>query len=69
MLWVQKDLGPAVLALLKNYTDPSKDILGQTFIVASERMTYGHFADLIQEGVSRFQNFPPSASHQCRYIY
>lgn len=49
-VWIEKDLGPSVLALFKNYNDPSKDILGQTFYIVSERITYADLVKTLAEG-------------------
>ena len=50
MLWVERDLGQCVLALLKNYESRAKDVLGQTFYAVSERMTYTQLAEQLQTG-------------------
>lgn len=49
-VWIGKDLGPSVLALLKNYKDTSKEILGQTFYVVSERISYVELVKILSEG-------------------
>lgn len=51
-VWIEKDLGPSVLALLKNYQDDSKEILGRTFFVVSERITNADFVKTLEEGAS-----------------
>lgn len=53
-VWIEKDLGPSVLALLKNYEDTSKEILGQTFIIVSDRLTYAETIKTFEEGAYRF---------------
>ncbi|KAJ7160137.1 hypothetical protein C8R46DRAFT_1223634 [Mycena filopes] len=44
--WVGRDVPAAVLALLKNYQDVSKNILGQSCQVVNEEMTYPEVAAL-----------------------
>ncbi|KAJ6487253.1 hypothetical protein C8R47DRAFT_519140 [Mycena vitilis] len=44
--WVEHDVPVAVLALLKNYTDPSKNISGKTYPVVTARTTYGELTAL-----------------------
>ncbi|KAJ7785289.1 hypothetical protein DFH07DRAFT_726510 [Mycena maculata] len=42
--WVQRDVGEAVLALLKNYTDPSKNVLGRAYPVLTATLTFPELA-------------------------
>lgn len=50
LVWAEKDLGPSVLAILKNYKENSNAILGQSFVVVSERITYAEFVKILEEG-------------------
>lgn len=50
LVWIGKDLGPSVLALLKNYQNKGKEILGQTFTVVSQLITVEELVKTIQEG-------------------
>ncbi|KAJ7490658.1 hypothetical protein FB451DRAFT_1220677 [Mycena latifolia] len=38
--WVERDVAGAVLALLKNYTDPSKNISGKSYPVVNATLSY-----------------------------
>ncbi|KAJ7705001.1 hypothetical protein B0H17DRAFT_1156950 [Mycena rosella] len=42
--WVQRDIPAAVLALLKNYTDPSKNISGKSYPIINGIIPYGELA-------------------------
>ncbi|KAJ7751739.1 hypothetical protein DFH07DRAFT_825976 [Mycena maculata] len=42
--WVQHDVGEAVLALLKSYTDPSKSVSGKTYPVITAAITFPDLA-------------------------
>ncbi|KAF7365654.1 NmrA domain-containing protein [Mycena venus] len=44
--WVTRDVGPAVLALLKNYDDPTKAISGKVFPVVNSCVTYPELAEM-----------------------
>jgi hypothetical protein len=48
--WVGHDLGAAALALLTNYTDASKGVLGKSYPVVSLRFTYTELAEAIAAG-------------------
>jgi hypothetical protein len=50
MTWVAHDLGQAAVALLTNYSDPSKRVLGKSYPVVSFRLTYPEFAAAIAKG-------------------
>jgi hypothetical protein len=50
MTWVAHDLGQAAVALLTNYTDASKGVLGKSYPVVSFRPTYPQFAEAIAKG-------------------
>lgn len=51
MVWIGKDLGQSVLALLKNYQSKGKDIMGQTFTVVSEVVKFDELVKVVQEGM------------------
>ncbi|KAJ7621861.1 hypothetical protein DFH06DRAFT_1105227 [Mycena polygramma] len=44
--WVERDVPAAVLALLKNYTDPSKNISGKAYPIVNANMPYAELAAL-----------------------
>jgi hypothetical protein len=48
--WIERDLGPAVQALLKNYDIPEKEIIGSKYHVGTARMTYPDFAKILSNG-------------------
>jgi hypothetical protein len=48
--WVAHDLGASAVALLHNYTDPSKGVLGGSFPVISFKCTYPQLAAAIASG-------------------
>ncbi|KAJ7769962.1 hypothetical protein B0H16DRAFT_1715595 [Mycena metata] len=43
-VWIERDLPAATLALLKNYTDTSKEINGKEYPLVTGRMTYAELA-------------------------
>ncbi|KAJ7484154.1 hypothetical protein FB451DRAFT_1554755 [Mycena latifolia] len=45
--WVTRDVGASVLALLKNYDDPSKAISGKVYPVITACLTYPAVAELV----------------------
>ncbi|KAJ7252349.1 NAD(P)-binding protein [Mycena haematopus] len=45
--WVAHDLGAAAIALLTNYSDPTKSVLGKAYPVVSFRATYPQLAAAI----------------------
>ncbi|KAJ7077690.1 hypothetical protein B0H15DRAFT_915212 [Mycena belliarum] len=51
--WVARDLGAAAMALLSNYTDPSKGVLGSSYPVISMRFTYPQFAKAIATALKK----------------
>ncbi|KAJ7142857.1 NAD(P)-binding protein [Mycena epipterygia] len=55
--WVGHDLGAAALALLKNYTDPAKGVLGSAYPVISMRFTYSQFAAAIAKAIGKEVTF------------
>ncbi|KAJ7513285.1 hypothetical protein B0H11DRAFT_2213797 [Mycena galericulata] len=44
--WVTRDVGPSVLALLKNYDDPAKAISGKVYPVITTCLTYPAVAEI-----------------------
>ncbi|KAJ7769126.1 hypothetical protein DFH07DRAFT_880539 [Mycena maculata] len=44
--WVERDVSAAVLALLKNYTDPSKNISGKSYPVVNANIPYSELATM-----------------------
>jgi len=44
--WVEQAVPATVLALLKNYTDPSKNISGKTYPIVNENIPYAELAAL-----------------------
>ncbi|KAJ7488420.1 hypothetical protein FB451DRAFT_1025161 [Mycena latifolia] len=51
--WAANDLGPSVLALLKNYTDSTKNILGKAFPVVTFIETYPEVAKKISAAIGK----------------
>jgi hypothetical protein len=49
--WITRDLGPIVLALLKNYRTKGHQIIGKTFHAVNERAPYERLAKVLGEGV------------------
>ncbi|KAJ7912411.1 hypothetical protein B0H13DRAFT_2007472 [Mycena leptocephala] len=45
--WVGHDVGQSALALLKNYTDPSKNVSGKVYPVVTAQMTFPDLAAMI----------------------
>ncbi|KAF7360735.1 NmrA domain-containing protein [Mycena venus] len=57
--WVGKDLGPSAVALLKNYTDGSKGVVGKVYPVVSLRFTYTELAAAIAIAIKKEVKFVP----------
>ncbi|KAJ7092977.1 hypothetical protein B0H15DRAFT_929769 [Mycena belliarum] len=55
--WVSHDLGAAAVALLSNYTDPSKGILGSSFPVISMKFTYSQLTKAIAAAINKEVTF------------
>ena len=55
-IWIERDLGQCVLALLKHYKNDSAHILGETFYAVSDKMNYTDYVNVIEKG-----SVPPSA--------
>jgi hypothetical protein len=49
--WIANDLGPSVLALLKNYSDPTKAVLGNAFPVVAAILTWPELAKKFSAGM------------------
>ncbi|KAJ6468195.1 hypothetical protein DFH09DRAFT_1222683 [Mycena vulgaris] len=60
--WVAHDLGAAAVALLSNYTDPTKEVLGKAFPVVSMRFTYPQMAAAIAAAIKKEVTFTPLAT-------
>ncbi|KAJ7741388.1 NAD(P)-binding protein [Mycena metata] len=50
--WVQRDVPAVVLALLKNYHDPTKNISGRSYPVVTAKMTYPELAKLVGKALN-----------------
>lgn len=48
--WIEHDLGPSVLALLKHYEDKADEVLNKTFYVANAHITYPDFTKILSKG-------------------
>ncbi|KAF8212775.1 hypothetical protein K438DRAFT_1928034 [Mycena galopus ATCC 62051] len=57
--WVAHDLGQAAVALLTNYTDPSKGVLGRSYPVVSLKFTYPELAAAIAKAIKKEVKFTP----------
>ncbi|KAJ7346303.1 NAD(P)-binding protein [Mycena albidolilacea] len=57
--WVTHDPGQAAVALLINYTDASKGVLGKSYPVISFRPTYPEFAAAIAKAIKKEVKFLP----------
>ncbi|KAK7043420.1 hypothetical protein R3P38DRAFT_2767003 [Favolaschia claudopus] len=51
--WISHDLGQSVVALLNQYKDPSKGILGSSYPVVSYRFTYAEFTAAISKAIKQ----------------
>ncbi|KAJ7092981.1 NAD(P)-binding protein [Mycena belliarum] len=70
--WVSHDLGAAAVALLSNYTDPSKGILGSSFPVISMKFTYPQLAKAIAAAINKevtFTSLPTSGLQEVDEMY
>ncbi|KAJ7142854.1 NAD(P)-binding protein [Mycena epipterygia] len=57
--WIGNAFGPAAVALLKNYTDPTRGVLGSVYPVISMRFTYPQFAAAIAKAIGKEVTFTP----------
>ncbi|KAJ7621870.1 hypothetical protein DFH06DRAFT_1009680 [Mycena polygramma] len=48
--WVEHDVGESVLALIKSYTDPSKNVSGRSYPVVTANLTYPDLAAMASKG-------------------
>jgi len=72
LLWVQKDLGDSVLALLKHYQDRGDEILNKTFYVANAHITFPDFAKILSAAIGKPVKFtapPTSGMHEHDVMY
>ncbi|KAJ7618904.1 hypothetical protein DFH06DRAFT_1342476 [Mycena polygramma] len=57
--WVSRDLGAAVLALLKSYNDPDKAVSGKIYPVITACLTYPAIAELASKALGAEVTFTP----------
>ncbi|KAJ6612425.1 hypothetical protein B0H10DRAFT_2436983 [Mycena sp. CBHHK59/15] len=57
--WVAHDLGQSAVALLRNYADPAKGVLGNSYPVIMSRITYPALADKISKAIGKEVKFAP----------
>ncbi|KAJ7133126.1 NAD(P)-binding protein [Mycena epipterygia] len=57
--WIGRDFGAAAVALLTNYTDPAKGVLGSAYPVISMRFTYPQLAAAIADALRKEVTFTP----------
>ncbi|KAF8212701.1 hypothetical protein K438DRAFT_1957321 [Mycena galopus ATCC 62051] len=57
--WIAQDFGTAVLTLLTNYGDPSKDVVGKIYSVLTMRVTYPEFAAPFAAVIKKDVTFTP----------
>ncbi|KAF7350606.1 NmrA domain-containing protein [Mycena sanguinolenta] len=57
--WAAHDIGQAALAVLTNYTDPSKNVLGNSYPVISMKFTYSQLAAAIASAIKKSVEFVP----------
>jgi hypothetical protein len=58
-IWIAHDLPAAALALLKNYTEPSKEIDGKVYPVVNSSITFAELAEKTAKGASEIINSFP----------
>ncbi|KAJ7777575.1 hypothetical protein DFH07DRAFT_731225, partial [Mycena maculata] len=61
--WVGSDVPAAVLALLKNYTDPSKNVSGKTYPIVTANISYTELTAMTSQALGKevtFTTAPPS---------
>ncbi|KAJ6475114.1 hypothetical protein C8R47DRAFT_704074 [Mycena vitilis] len=61
--WVEREVPAAVLALLKNYTDPAKGISGKVYPIVNANMSYSELAALAGKALGvevTFTTGPPT---------
>ncbi|KAJ7455784.1 hypothetical protein FB451DRAFT_1407617 [Mycena latifolia] len=57
--WVAHDLSASAVALLSNYTDTTKNVLGQSFPVISMKFTCSQIAEAIAAAIKKEVTFTP----------
>ncbi|KAJ6585549.1 hypothetical protein B0H19DRAFT_1110029 [Mycena capillaripes] len=60
--WIGHDLSEATLVLLKNYTDPSKNVLGKAYPVVTAIMTYPDLTAMVSKALGVEVTFTSIAS-------
>ncbi|KAJ7724712.1 hypothetical protein DFH07DRAFT_946306 [Mycena maculata] len=60
--WVAHDLGRTAVALISNYSDPAKGVLGKSYPVISMTFTYPQFAAAIAKAIGKKVTFTPVES-------
>ncbi|KAF7361036.1 NmrA domain-containing protein [Mycena sanguinolenta] len=61
--WISRDVPAAVLALLNNYTDPTKEINGKAYPVVNAKLSYGQLAEMTANVLGKevtFTTAPPT---------
>ncbi|KAJ7105055.1 hypothetical protein C8R43DRAFT_1166025 [Mycena crocata] len=61
--WIEREVPSAVLALLKHYTDPSKNISGNYYPIVNARISYSELAAMTAKALGTevtFTSAPPS---------
>jgi hypothetical protein len=53
--WIEQVVPATILALLKNYTDPSKNISGKTYPLVNANISYAELAELTGKGAVSFE--------------
>ncbi|KAJ6593010.1 hypothetical protein B0H19DRAFT_1088978 [Mycena capillaripes] len=66
--WVAHDVGAAAVALLRNYPDRSKGVLGKSYPVVSFRSTYPQLAKIIAKEIGKEVTFTPLESEGLREL-
>ncbi|KAG9313438.1 hypothetical protein JVU11DRAFT_5760 [Chiua virens] len=61
-IWIERDLGQCVLALLNHYKDNPANILGQTFYAVSDKMSYTEYAKVIEKAIGKPVRFVSGGS-------
>ncbi|KAF7333512.1 NmrA domain-containing protein [Mycena venus] len=58
--WISRDVPAAILALLKNYTDPAKKINGQLYPVVNANISYPELAEMTAKALGVEVTFIPA---------
>ncbi|KAK7038256.1 NmrA domain-containing protein [Favolaschia claudopus] len=62
-IWVSRDVPAAVLALLRNYTDPAKEVNGKAYPVVTGTVSCGELCQMASKALGQevaFQTLPPT---------